>query len=70
MKKKLAVAVALMLAIVGCIAGVLSAESVYSFTTISVKTDTFTQLLGINNDGEIVGYHGIGGASHPFVGET
>jgi hypothetical protein len=70
MKKKLAVAAVLVLAISACVAGVMSAETVYSFTTISVTTDTFTQLLGINNQGEIVGYHGSGAAGHPFVGET
>lgn len=30
----------------------------YNFQTVNYPTDTFTQLLGINNAGVIVGYHG------------
>jgi hypothetical protein len=30
----------------------------YNFTTINYPGDTFTQLLGINNSGDIAGYHG------------
>lgn len=46
--------------------------AVFSFTTMSVATDTFTQLLGVNAAGTIAGYHGIGGADaqHPNKGFT
>jgi hypothetical protein len=33
-------------------------STTYTFTTINYPGDTFTQLLGINNSGEIAGYHG------------
>lgn len=35
-----------------------AAQTNYSFTTIDYPNDTFTQLLGINNQGVIAGYHG------------
>jgi hypothetical protein len=71
MKKKLAVVALLALVVAANITAVMSGESTtYSFTTINVTTDNFTQLLGVNNSGEIVGYHGSGAAGHPFVGET
>ncbi len=35
-----------------------AAQTNYSFTTIDYSGDTFTQLLGINNQGVIAGYHG------------
>ncbi len=31
----------------------------YSFTDVNYPGDTFTQLLGINNGGEIAGYHNV-----------
>lgn len=34
------------------------AQGTYSFQTINYPGDTFTQLLGINNTGDIAGYHG------------
>lgn len=40
-----------------------------SFTTIDNPADpTFNQLLGINNNGEIVGYYGSGAPGHPNQG--
>jgi hypothetical protein len=68
-KKKLAIA-ALSLAVSASIAGALLAESVFSFETINFPTDTFTQLLGINDNGGIAGYHGSGAAGHPNQGFT
>ncbi|MGA3194410.1 MAG: hypothetical protein ABSD39_05360 [Terriglobales bacterium] len=35
------------------------AQTVYSFQTLDYTGDTFTQLLGINNSGDIAGYHGF-----------
>lgn len=35
-----------------------AAQTPYNFTTIDYPGDTFTQLLGINNQGVIAGYHG------------
>jgi hypothetical protein len=35
-------------------------QSTYTFQVANVQTDTFTQLLGINNAGIIAGYHGAG----------
>jgi len=35
-------------------------KATFSFTTANFTGDTFTQLLGINNMGEIAGYHGSG----------
>lgn len=32
----------------------------YTFQPVAVRNDNFTQLLGINNAGTIVGYHGAG----------
>jgi len=32
------------------------AETSYSFETVNYPDDTFTQLLGVNNDGIIAGY--------------
>jgi hypothetical protein len=42
----------------------------YKFTIANVLGDTFTQLLGINNDGKIAGYHGSGAPGHPNKGFT
>jgi probable HAF family extracellular repeat protein len=42
-----------------------------TFTTLDDQADpTFNQLLGINNDGKIAGYFGIGSATHPNKGYT
>jgi len=47
------------------------AATSYSFTTLDNQADpTFNQLLGINTQGTIAGYYGIGGAAHPFRGYT
>ena len=41
----------------------------YSFRTIDNPRDlTFNQLLGINDEGQIVGYFGSGAAGHPNKG--
>jgi hypothetical protein len=41
----------------------------FSFTKIDNSADpTFNQLLGINDDGVIVGYYGSGAAGHPNIG--
>ena len=43
----------------------------YTFTEVNYAGDVFTQLLGINNKGEIAGYHGSGmDAQHPNKGFT
>jgi probable HAF family extracellular repeat protein len=42
----------------------------YSFQTVNFPTDVFTQLFGINDDGEIAGYHGSGLTGHPNIGFT
>ena len=70
MKLKFAVAVMLGLVASVCFAGTTSDDTTFSFTTINVKTDTFTQLLGVNNSGVIAGYHGSGAAGHPNQGFT
>jgi hypothetical protein len=36
----------------------MSAFAQYNFQTVNYPSDTFTQLLGINNSGDIAGYHG------------
>ena len=42
-----------------------------TFTTLDDQADpTFNQLLGINNDGKIAGYFGIGSNTHPNKGYT
>jgi probable HAF family extracellular repeat protein len=45
------------LALMLCI-GSAFAQTNYSFQTLNYPGDTFTQLLGINNSGDIAGYHG------------
>jgi len=43
----------------------------YSFTEVNFANDTFTQLLGINKNGIVAGYHGSGmDAQHPNQGFT
>jgi len=42
----------------------------YTFQTVNYPTDAFTQLLGINDYGDIAGYHGSGLAGHPNSGFT
>jgi hypothetical protein len=43
----------------------------YTFTEVNFSGDTFTQLLGINKNGTIAGYHGSGAdAQHPNKGFT
>jgi uncharacterized membrane protein len=44
------------------------AQLTYSFQTVNFPTDSFTQLLGINDSGEIAGYHGSGLTGHPNRG--
>jgi hypothetical protein len=46
-------------------------SAVVTFTTIDDPTDkTFNQLLGINDDGVISGYYGLGSKGHPNKGYT
>jgi len=46
-----------------------AAATTYTFTTLDNQADpTFNQLLGINNNGVIAGYFGIGSAGHPNKG--
>jgi probable HAF family extracellular repeat protein len=56
MKLKYA-ALAMILAVVGCMSTAF-AQVKYTFDAVNYPEDTFTQLLGINNGGEIAGYHG------------
>jgi hypothetical protein len=42
----------------------------FDFRTVNFAGDTFTQLLGINSEDEIAGYHGSGAAGHPNIGFT
>ena len=44
------------------------AQVTYTFQTVNFPSDTFTQLLGINDFGDIAGYHGSGLAGHPNKG--
>ena len=37
----------------------------YTLKTVNYPHDPYTQLLGINNAGEIVGYHGAGERENP-----
>jgi probable HAF family extracellular repeat protein len=46
------------------------AQISYTFQTVNFPTDSFTQLLGINDFGEIAGYHGSGLTDHPNQGFT
>ncbi|HXW14447.1 MAG TPA: hypothetical protein VEN79_08040 [Terriglobia bacterium] len=46
------------------------AQISYTFETVNFPTDSFTQLLGINDFGEIAGYHGSGLTGHPNQGFT
>jgi probable HAF family extracellular repeat protein len=44
------------------------ADAVYSFTTIDVPGATDTSAWGINDSGQIVGYHiGVDGLDHGFL---
>ena len=48
-----------------------AAAVTYTFTEVNFSGDTFTQLLGINKNGVIAGYHGSGlDAQHPNQGFT
>jgi len=48
-----------------------AAAITYTFTEVNFAGDTFTQLLGINKNGVIAGYHGSGAdAQHPNQGFT
>jgi hypothetical protein len=66
----------LITALIGCGTGTnfftrCATTAKFSFTTLSVTGDTFTQLLGVNNAGLIAGYHGSGAdAQHPNQGFT
>lgn len=52
-------------------AGLTDASANYTFTKLDNSTDpTFNQLLGINNQGLIAGYYGIGSSGHPNKGYT
>jgi hypothetical protein len=61
----------LILASAACalIASAGASAQTFTFTTIDNPGDpTFNQLLGINDDGKIVGYFGSGQAGHPNIG--
>jgi hypothetical protein len=48
-----------------------AAATTYTFTEVNYPGDTFTQLLGINKNGVIAGYHGSGmDPQHPNKGFT
>ncbi len=48
-----------------------AAATSYTFTDVNFSGDTFTQLLGVNKNGVIAGYHGSGAdAAHPNKGFT
>jgi len=51
-------------------AGLAADPITYTFQTVNFPTDVFTQLLGINNTGDIAGYHGSGNPGHPNSGFT
>jgi hypothetical protein len=48
----------LLLPLLACVAALPGAGITYSFQQVSYPGDTFTNLLGINNSGEISGFHG------------
>jgi hypothetical protein len=50
-------AIGLGFAVLSCVS--MFAQASYNFTTINYPGDTFTQLLGININGEIAGYHNV-----------
>ena len=56
------------LAVFACLSMSVLADTIYSFQTVIFPGDTFTQLLGINNNGKIAGYHGSGATGHPNQG--
>jgi probable HAF family extracellular repeat protein len=59
------------LAVLACLPISGTAQDInYSFQTVNFPTDVFTQLFGINDDGEIAGYHGSGLTGHPNMGFT
>jgi uncharacterized membrane protein len=70
--RKLAVGLTFSTLLGGCLFAQESAEStspvMYHFENVVFKGDTFVQLLGINKKGLVAGYHGVGGAAHPFRG--
>ncbi len=45
-----------------------AATVTFKFQTINFSGDVFTQLLGINKDNVIAGYHGSGATGHPNKG--
>ena len=45
-----------------------ASEVTFTFQTVNYPGDTFTQLLGINKNNEIAGYHGSGATGHPNKG--
>lgn len=51
-------ALSLSLAVLLCMTSAF-AQTTYNFQTLDYPGDTFTQLLGINNSGDIAGYHGV-----------
>lgn len=57
-------------ALLACAAApALAGPTPYTFQPVAVPNDNFTQLLGINNAGTIVGYHGAGtSAANPNQG--
>jgi hypothetical protein len=59
----------LLLAAAACLAASAASAQTFTFTTLDNPGDpTFNQLLGINDNGIIVGYFGSGAAGHPNIG--
>jgi hypothetical protein len=60
---------AFLLAGVACIAASAASAQTFTFSTLDNPADpTFNQLLGINDNGIIVGYFGSGAVGHPNIG--
>jgi probable HAF family extracellular repeat protein len=61
------------LAVLVCMSVSAFAQTTYTFQTLNYPNDTFTQLLGINNSGDIAGYHGANvnmGFTYSLTGKT
>jgi hypothetical protein len=70
--RKLAVGITISTFFGGCIWAQDGADTtspvMYKFDNVVFSGDTFVQLLGINKDGKIAGYHGSGNPGHPNKG--
>jgi hypothetical protein len=51
------IALSLGFAVLACMS--MAAQTSYNFKTVNYAHDTFTQLLGINVNGDIAGYHNV-----------